>query len=954
MPCQLGKSKQLPFNKFDHVSSRPLELIHSDVWTSPVLSINGFKSYVLFIDDFSRYSWLFPLKFKSDLFGCFVKFKCIIENQLSCKIKQLQTDGGGEYTSNSFTKFLNDSGIYHRFTCPHISQQNGIAERKHRHICETGLTLLAQSHLPSKYWVEAFHTAVYSINRLPSSVLQFEIPLTKLFNKEPDFSLLKTFGCACYPHLRPYTKHKLEFRSKQCVFLGYGSNQKGYKCLDLQTNKIYMSRHVVFDENLYPAQEKGSTHYPARGQSSPSGTVLLPFHFYSLNSPTIPMQSSQQMLTSNHVPSDHLRVETTPITNSTSNTETTSAFNPVDSAIAPTPSQTSNLLPALSPTQILTNTSEIDSTPTSTSTSLPAFSPTQIITRSMTGNSKPKQFHDYHLYLSNKSTNHPIKALHTSFLPCEPKSCSKAVSNPDWFAAMQSEYQALLDNQTWSLCPRPKDRNVIHNKWVYKLKQKPDGTIDRYKARLVAKGFEQRDGIDYTETFSPVIKPATIRLLLAIALHFDWPIKQLDVSNAFLHGFLNEEVFMEQPQGFVDRTFPNHVCRLHKAIYGLKQAPRAWYTRLTQALQGLGFTGSLLDTSLFMYHNDSVHIYVLIYVDDILVTGSHSSSILGLIQSLQKEFKMKDLGDLSYFLGIHVHRTSTGMHLNQAKYIYTLLDRTNMLGAKPYSAPCVSGQKLSKLEGDPLPDPTIYRHIVGALQYCTLTRPDISYSVNQLCQFLHCPTTVHFTAAKRVLRYLKGTIDHGLFFQPGPLQLAAYCDSDWAGDPLDRRSTSGYGVFLGNCLISWQAKKQPIVSRSSTEAEYRAMAFATAELYWLRMLFKDLQCSIKSTPQLWCDNMGALALASNPIFHARTKHVEVDYHFIREKVLNKDIIPRYISTADQIADVFTKGLTSSRFLLLKDKLMVTASPISLTGDVKSIISVPTLNNISTESKDGSY
>jgi len=363
--------------------------------------------------------------------------------------------------------------------------------------------------------------------------------------------------------------------------------------------------------------------------------------------------------------------------------------------------------------------------------------------------------------------------------PSEPATFSKAIYDPNWCAAMSSEFSALLENQTWSLCPRPIDRHVIRNKWVYKLKQKPNGTIDRYKARLVAKGFEQRNGIDYTETFSPVIKPATIRLLLSLALQLDWPLKQLDVSNAFLHGSLTEEVFMEQPPGFVDPQFPNHVCKLHKVLYGLKQAPRAWFHKLIQALLALGFTGSLVDTSLFIYHQRPVHIFVLVYVDDIIVTRTHLSKINALILVLQQEFKLKDLGHLSYFLGIHVHRDSQTIHLNQAKYIATLLGRVNMLGAKPYSAPCTSGKKLTRFDGDPLSDPSLYRHIVGALQYCTLTRLDISYSVSQLCQFLHCPTNAHLTGAKRVLRYLKGTPDFGLLFTCGPLHLHAYCNLDW-------------------------------------------------------------------------------------------------------------------------------------------------------------------------------
>jgi hypothetical protein len=257
-----------------------------------------------------------------------------------------------------------------------------------------------------------------------------------------------------------------------------------------------------------------------------------------------------------------------------------------------------------------------------------------------------------------------------------------------------------------------------------------------------------------------------------------------------------------------------------------------------------------------------------------------------------------------------------------------------MVDAKPALSPCASGSKLSKLDGELLQDFSAYRSLVGALQYCTLTRPDIAYSVNQLCQHLHHPTSVHWTAAKRILRFLKSTSDHGITFSKTNLQLHAFCDSDWAGSLDDRRSTFGFAVFLGGSLISWSSKKQPVVSRSSTEAEYRSLAIVTAEVYWLRMLFCELHIPLRTAPIIWCDNVSALALSSNPVYHARTKHIEVDYHFVREKVLNKDISLAFISTEDQLADVFTKGLSRARFLSLKSKLKVTSSPFSLRGDVK--------------------
>jgi hypothetical protein len=499
------------------------------------------------------------------------------------------------------------------------------------------------------------------------------------------------------------------------------------------------------------------------------------------------------------------------------------------------------------------------------------------------------------------------------------------------------EFEALLSNKTWTLCRRPSHQHVIHNKWVYKIKRKSDDAVDRFKARLVAKGFEQTSGIDYTDTFSPVIKPSTIRVILALAVYFNWMIKQLDISNAFLHGSLLEEVYMEQPKGFVDKNHPNSVCKLQKAIYGLKQAPRAWFKRLSTYLLDIGFTASLVDTSLFIFMSGGVHIFMLIYVDDIIITGTHPDMIHKLVQTMQQEFPVKDLGSLSFFLGIQVTRGPAGIHLCQSKYISDLLNRTQMTGAKPAKSPCPSGSQLSRSDGEPLLDPSEYRSVVGALQYCTLTRPDVAFSVNQLCQHMHHPTATHWSAAKRVLRFLKNSLDHGLFYSKTNLQLNAFCDSDWAGNPDDRRSISGFAVFLGDCLISWTAKKQPVVSRSSTEAEYRSLAIATTELYWLRMLFHEIKIPLSTAPIIWCDNVSALSLAANPVYHARTEHIEVDYHYVREKVLNRDVKVSFISTADQIADVFTKGLTSARFLYLKSKLKVIPSPFSLRGHVKHTI-----------------
>ena len=371
------------------------------------------------------------------------------------------------------------------------------------------------------------------------------------------------------------------------------------------------------------------------------------------------------------------------------------------------------------------------------------------------------------------------------------------------------------------------------------------------------------------------------------------------------------------------------MCKLHKSIYGLKQAPRAWFKRFTGQLLQFGFVASTTDSSLFIYKTKTTIAYLLLYVDDIVLTSNTPTFLDQLIQHLSFVFDLKDLGSLNYFLGIQVTRDSAGLHLSQAKYASNLLHKHNMFNTKPISTPCIPNNRLSLHDGAKLPDPYAYRSLVGALHYLTFTRPDLSFAVHQVCQYMAFPTSVHLMAAKRFLRYLKGTLHLGLSFTPGPLTLSAFTDADWASDPDDRRSTSGLLVYLGPNPITWSAKKQLTVFSSSTESEYKALALASAELCWLRTLLKDLGIFISAAPILWCDNVSALAIASNPVFHACTKHIEVDLHFVRERVLRKDLTVKFVSTLDQLANIFTKSLSPNRFLALRSNLMASVRPPEL-------------------------
>jgi hypothetical protein len=497
---------------------------------------------------------------------------------------------------------------------------------------------------------------------------------------------------------------------------------------------------------------------------------------------------------------------------------------------------------------------------------------------------------------------------------------------------MEEEHAALIENHTWDLVPRPAKANVVTGKWIFKHKFHADGSLDRYKARWVLRGFTQRPGVDYDETFSPVVKPATVRTVLTLAHSRDWPIHQLDVKNAFLHGVLSETVYCSQPTGFTDSTLPNHVCKLNKSLYGLKQAPRAWYSRFAAYLVTLGFSEARSDTSLFIYRRGADTVYLLLYVDDIILTASSQQLLSRVIDALKKEFAMKDLGPLHHFLGMSVQRRGDALFLSQQQYALDILARHGMTDCKPCSTPVDTCAKASADGGPAVADPTNYRSLAGALQYLTFTRPDIAYAVQQICLHMHDPRESHLAAAKRILRYLRGTLDYGLVIpRSSPTQLIVYTDADWVGCPDTRRSTSGYAVFLGGSLVSWSSKRQHTVSRSSAEAEYRAVANGVAEVSWLQQLLQELHHPLHSACLVYCDNVSAVYLSTNPVQHQRTKHVEIDLHFVRERVAVGAVRVLHVPTTSQFADVFTKGLPSSVFTEFRSSLNVRPADVPTTG-----------------------
>ncbi|RVW56421.1 Retrovirus-related Pol polyprotein from transposon TNT 1-94 [Vitis vinifera] len=789
--CQLGKHTRVSFPKrLNNQAKSPFELVHTDVWgPCRTASTLGFQYFVTFIDDYSRCTWLFLMKIELSYSLFSRNFYTEIQTQFNISIRVLRSDNAREYFSAQFTSFMSHHGILHQSSCAHTPQQNGVAERKNRHLVETARTLLLHNHVPFRFWGDAVLTVCYLINRMPSSVLHDQIPHSLLFPDQPLYFLPpRVFGCTCFVHILTPGQDKLSAKAMKCLFLGYSRLQKGYRCYSLETHRYFISADVTFFED--------SPFFSTTSESLPVSEVL-----------PIPIVSPPDAMPPRPLQVYHRRPR----------------------VVAPLPFPEA---PA-------------DSLPIPSASPAPALpSPNDLPIAVRKGIRSTRNPHPIYNFLSYHRLSSPYSAFVSAISSVSLlKSTHEALSHPGWRQAMVDEMAALHSNGTWDLVVLPSGKSTVGCRWVYAVKVGPDGQVDRLKARLVAKGYTQVYGSDYGDTFFPVAKIASVRLLLSMAAMCSWPLYQLDIKNAFLHGDLVEEVYMEQPPGFVAQGESGLVCR-----------PKTW-------------------------------------------------------------------GKLKYFLGIEIAQSSSGVVLSQRKYALDILEETGMLDCKPVDTPMDPNVKLVPGQGEPLGDPGRYRRLVGKLNYLTITRPDISFPVSVVSQFLQSPCDSHWDAVIRILRYIKSTPGQGVLYENrGHTQVVGYTDADWAGSPTDRRSTSGYCVFIGGNLISWKSKKQDVVARSSAEAEYRAMALATCELIWLRHLLQELRFGKDEQMKLICDNQAALHIASNPVFHERTKHIEVDCHFIREKIASGCVATSFVNSNDQLADIFTKSLRGPRIKYICNKL----------------------------------
>lgn len=861
------------------------------------------------------------MKEKSEVGMIFANFHKMVQTQFQTSIQILRTDNGREYYHSILGSYLQKHGIIHQSSCVNTPQQNGIAERKNRHLLEVTRSLMLAANVPSQYWGDAVLSATYLINRMPSKVLKFNTPYHTLQSSYPNTHLftsipLKIFGSTAFVHNHQPNRSKLDPKSVKCIFLGYSPHQKGYKCYSPSTRKFYYSMDVTFFENqpYYPkvAIQGERTQIEQESQLWPIAEIE--------------MDTVETLETAS------------PIIEHTSETHETEPSNPSTQADKPLLVYSRRRQKPQTEPEACTFPKQSES-----SSQIPELPEIH------QGNTIPNpefnipntEFSDLDMPIAIRKgvrscTQHPIgnfisyeklsqgyRAFITSVDNIQiPRDIQEALKHPDWAAAVEEEIHALEKNGTWDLSTLPVGKKSIGCKWIFSIKYNTDGSVNRYKARLVAKGFTQSYGVDYEETFAPVAKLNSVRVILSLAVNLDWPLHQLDIKNAFLNGELEEEVYMGIPPGLESARTSGKVCRLRKSLYGLKQSPRAWFDRLTRVVKGDGFIQCQTDHTMFIKHSQEGKLALfIVYVDDIIITGDDHEEAIKLKRLLAREFEVKDLGLLKYFLGMEIARCKDGISMSQRKYTLDLLKETGMLGCKPADTPMEPAKKGGIDVESPPTNRDRYQRLVGKLIYLTHTRPDIGFAVSMASRFMTKPTEIHMKAVYRILQYLKGTPGRGLHFKKNLNRgIEVFTDADWAGSTTDRKSTTGYCSFVWGNLVTWRSKKQSVVARSSAEAEFRAMSYGICEGIWLQRMFKELKIPSNYTMKVWCDNKAAISIAKNPVHHDRTKHVEIDRHFIKEKIDNNIINLEYTPSQLQRADILTKALLKPTYENLRSNL----------------------------------
>jgi hypothetical protein len=864
--CARDLLKKKSFRKHGssrQLASRPAEYFATDTCEMPTRSSQGSKYFSVLTCVYSRFTYIVFLPSKSDFFGQFKNFISHIWNVFGRFPAYLRSDSGGEFDNQAVSALCLDKGIDFTQSTTQNPNQNAHAERRIQSVVNMTRAILHHCGLGDSYWQFAAVYSVYVKNRLPHASLNGATPIDT-WRKERSMAA-RTDNDLKYVHVFGCAAwaHIPDTRRRNKLSI------RGDKCIFLGVDE--KKRGFILQR-----LSNGTTFVSRDVVFDEDDFPRLP----GSDSSSISVQYGRQSSSPGH----YVRVSDTD----------------VDPPVVGAPRKSSR-----------------------------AWTPSGDRLRQLAGDSAHHVEHWY--FISDNATADrfvPVSDTDRApgIRPSDPKHRGEAMRGKHrkhWTKAEKLELVALKKNGTWTIVPIPAGRKLITCRWVYKVKLNKDNSIERFKARLVARGFLQKHGIDYQETFAAVALMKSFRILMAYAVGCGWEMSQLDVNNAFLYSEVAEDIYMAFPPGYAGP--PGMCLKLNKSIYGLKQAGRNWGLSFTAALVKLGFKQLLSDTC--VYQHKSGKLLISVHVDDILIYSGDAQLRQRVVSELCKVFSMRDLGRIDHYLGFGIsHQPDGTVCVDQRAYIERMLERYNMTEANPSATPAPPKHVYSRKSGTAPASDKPYRQLIGSLLYAALgTRPDIAQAVCSLSRFNSNPAIEHWTGAKRILRYLKGTLSKGLRFLPGSrpnaVDIAIYSDADWAADPDERKSQSGVVVLLNGTPVMWLSKQQPTQALSSCESELAALVEAIKECMWLRQFLDELGIGYNDPIPLHVDNKSAIALSKNPVNHNKSKHIDLWHKFICDRIIDKLVIPIYVPTGDNIADIFTKSTSIAVFQKLTAKLI---------------------------------
>jgi Reverse transcriptase (RNA-dependent DNA polymerase)/gag-polypeptide of LTR copia-type/GAG-pre-integrase domain len=970
VPCLAGKQHRAvhttPTTRSDTLLYRIAADLHGPIHTE-ALPYRALY-WMPMVDEASGYIHVALLRKKSDALEAFQRFKAMAETQTGLRIKHLRDDKGGEFMSTAFEKYCEGQGIIREHTIRATPEQNGAVERVNRRISEGATAMLTEAKLPPSFWGFAVLAYIHVANRCGSQAHKGTTPYQLWHRKKPTVKRLRVFGCAAYVHVQKDQRRALEAHTRKCVFVGYPSDRAGWMFWDSSARQLIYSDSAEFDER----------EFPGAGKQPVTATVplnLLPDEDQQDNNiengddapaPPTPPNAPVDALDDNAIPP--VLVAGHPVPPVEPPAPAPAPPNPV----ARRPHLTREL-------QALLDTTHYNRRPTNMPPKRNSKARTQGVLADPDTDDDDDGEELAHLAETLPDpTIHPFVPFHANFaniparsgtrpstipqskwkmprhkrpapLPnpdficiplvdgieyalnasAEPNTLAEALQRPDGDQYLESaieEVRAHLENGTWKVVRLPRGKRAIGSRWVFKIKRTADGSIERYKGRIVAKGYAQREGIDYTETFAPTARFGALRTVIALAAIEDMELESVDISTAFLNGEIDAEVYMQKPEGVEIPGFegPEWVLQLLKGLYGIKQGPRLWSQKLHTALSEIGFKRLECDHSVFVYERDGVKIVVPVHVDDLVFASKSKEAIEKTKSDLRTRFKIRDQGPTSLILGVHLERDRERrtIHLSQPNYIQSILETFRMQECNGARTPMDDKLRLSskmsptsvseKAEMKNVP----YREAVGKLLYLSIaTRPDISYAVGVLCRFNENPGKEHWSAVKRVLRYLKATKDYKLSYSPSASEeiFITHSDADLGGNVDNARSTAGFAMTVGGGAVMWGSRLQRHVSLSSTESEYTTAAATGCEIMWMRDFLDEIGYDISGPSTLYLDSNSALQVAKNPEHQSTMKHVNRNYHWIRERVADGDIQITHVPGTENVADIFTKPLGFIKF-----------------------------------------